>query len=286
MAAAYVDVNTALGKTCHGKKVICPDVSKKTPVIKTLTIRLPIVTGKGTVEERVAQARNGDLGARDDLVRDYIPFILKTAASVVKRYIVMGHDDEASIALAAFNEAIDAYVSPNPGFLAFAATVIKRRLIDYYRKEKRHAEVPFSSLATQSNDNSDTSEDSILPSVETQEEWQKIVERRDEIERWKLTLSEFGLTLRHVARVVPKHVDARERAKKIALQVVTFQDLKEKFMKDKKLPVDDILERLPNEDRLSRKTLERHKSYITAMAIVLAYEFPSLREYLGGTEGW
>src|SRR5690606_2812765 len=65
-----------------------------------------------------------------------------------KRYIDPSHDDEYSIALAAFNEAIDGYQEgAGKSFLGFAETVIRRRLIDHVRREQRHAQsLPMSTF--------------------------------------------------------------------------------------------------------------------------------------------
>jgi len=267
------------------KKVIWHDVSKNLLVSEILTVPLTRQGSIEKVEERVARARDGDPVAREDLVRDYVPFILKTAASVVKRYLVAGQDDEASVALAAFNEAIDAYVSPRPGFLAFAATVIRRRLVDYYRRERRHSEIPFSSLGNNSDEAQDAPVENLIAQDYDADEWQRVIERRDEIERWKEVLREFGLTLGQVVKWIPKHADARERAKRVAQAVARVDSLREHFLQSKELPIDELLERLPEEDKVSRKTIERQKPYITAMVIVLACDFPTLREYLAGSEG-
>ncbi len=48
-----------------------------------------------------------------------------------------GIDEELSIALMAFNEAIDGYDTSKGSFLSFAKLVINRRLIDYLRKKTK-----------------------------------------------------------------------------------------------------------------------------------------------------
>jgi len=58
---------------------------------------------------------------------------------VVGRYVAYGQDDELSIALMAFVEAIRSYDVSKGNFLSFSQNVIKRRIIDYYRKEKNTA---------------------------------------------------------------------------------------------------------------------------------------------------
>jgi len=229
---------------------------------------------------RVARARNGDFEAREKLIRDYTPFILKTAASAIKRYVVMSRDDEASIALSAFNEAIDAYSSSRPGFLKFAATVIRRRLIDYFRKQTRHREIPFSALEAQKNGDENNACSLTCDDYDVQD-WQKVIERRDEIEKWKETIKEFGINFAGIVKSTPKHEDARKRALYFAHVVARHPDLRKKFFGSKKLPIEEILEKVPEAVRVSKKTLTRQRTYITAMAIILAGDFPSLKEFLG-----
>jgi RNA polymerase sigma factor len=239
---------------------------------------LTIFTGQ-TVESRVALARDGDAQAREDLIRDYTPFILKTASAGARRYLVQGRDEEVSVGLQAFDEAISAYSSERPGFLAFAATVIRRRLIDHYRKESRRDEVPFSSLT-----DDDESDDEWPASAEAQrsfvvEDWSQVLERRDDIEQWAEALKAYRLTLKDVVKSVPKHVDARERAIRTAALLAKDPLLAQKFTKNKRLPIDDLVRMLPDEVA-SRKTLERQKDYITAIAVILTRDISSLKEFL------
>jgi len=232
-----------------------------------------------SVESRVALARDGDAKAREDLIRDYTPFILKTASAGARRYLVQGRDEEVSVGMQAFNEAISAYSSDRPGFLAFAATVIRRRLIDYYRKEKRRDEVPFSALAE--DEGTDTEWPASLEAHKAfvTEDWSQVLERRDDIQRWTEVLGFYRLTLKDVVNSVPKHSDARERAIRTAVLVARDPELKRKFIKNRKLPIEDLL-RLAPEEVSSKKTLERQKAYITAVAAVLTYDLTSLKEYL------
>lgn len=62
-------------------------------------------------------------------------FIKQIASKSCGRYIDE-HDDEWSIALSAYYEAFQNYDDGKGEFHAFAATVIKRRLIDYFRGHK------------------------------------------------------------------------------------------------------------------------------------------------------
>ena len=79
-----------------------------------------------------------DAQAADALVREYFPYIQSETARFLKRMPIAGQDDELNVAMVAFHEAAMAYVQKKGSFLKFAAVVIRNRLIDYRRKEKRH----------------------------------------------------------------------------------------------------------------------------------------------------
>ena len=66
-----------------------------------------------------------------------MPFIRSETAKFLKRD-PSPEDDELSIAMFAFYEAIRSYSPIKGAFLKYAALQIRSRLIDNYRKERRH----------------------------------------------------------------------------------------------------------------------------------------------------
>ena len=76
--------------------------------------------------------------AADQLIGDYLPFIRAETAKFLKRPPEEGRDDELSIAMIAFHEAIGGYAKHRGSFLKYASMLIRSRLIDYARKERRH----------------------------------------------------------------------------------------------------------------------------------------------------
>ena len=84
----------------------------------------------------VSAARGSSLAA-DDLVRRFLPFIRSEAAKTLRRG-VSDSDDEQSIAMMAFHEAVLAYERLRGAFLPFAAKAIRSRIIDFHRREQRH----------------------------------------------------------------------------------------------------------------------------------------------------
>ena len=88
------------------------------------------------IVRQVLQAQQ-DSYAADRLIERYLPFIRAEAAKFLQRPPT-DSDDELSIAMIAFHEAVCGYDKGRGAFLPYAATLIRSRLIDYDRKERRH----------------------------------------------------------------------------------------------------------------------------------------------------
>ena len=95
-------------------------------------------------EHKITQqvyAAKDDVLVADQLIGTYMPFIKAETAKFLKRPPMEGHDDELSIAMIAFHEAIGGYSRTRGAFLKYAAMLIRSRLIDYSRREQRHSRV-------------------------------------------------------------------------------------------------------------------------------------------------
>ena len=84
------------------------------------------------LEEKVLLAQK-DGNFRNDIIKEYNNFILSCAKKTVGGY-VSDQDDEMSVAMIAFDEAITKYDSSKGSFINFAGIIIKNRLIDFMRK--------------------------------------------------------------------------------------------------------------------------------------------------------
>ena len=78
------------------------------------------------------QLAKKDSREADALIADYMPFIKSETAKFLKRSPEQT-DDELSIAMFAFYEAIRNYSRLRGSFLKLAALQIRNRLIDHYR---------------------------------------------------------------------------------------------------------------------------------------------------------
>ncbi|MDF2725430.1 MAG: putative polymerase sigma factor SigI, partial [Paenibacillus sp.] len=59
-----------------------------------------------TPEQKVLVIQQGDIRQRNQFITDFQPYVAKVTSRFCKRYIDPSRDDEFSIALGAFNEAI------------------------------------------------------------------------------------------------------------------------------------------------------------------------------------
>lgn len=218
--------------------------------------------------------RAGDDDARQDLLAQYTPLVVKVASGITGRYIEAGRDEEVSIGLLALNEAIDKY-DPTRGasFFSFAHLVISNRLKDYLRGKKTR-ELPASVLDEQAS------------ALDYRLAWQQYQEanhrenRRSEVIQYIQELAEYKLDLHQLASATPKHRQARERALEAAQLLAASADLAQHVKTKKELPLKEMDGKL----NVSRKTLERQRKYIIALFIILTGDYSYLTEYLPGEE--
>jgi RNA polymerase sigma factor len=235
--------------------------------------------GASPVDKLLGPARSGDKQAREDLLKQYTPLVLRVGSQVSGRYLQVGRDEEVSVGLLGLNEAIDRF-DPERGtsFISFAEMVIKRRLIDYYRRQKGRAEIPLSELENEDD------EGNLLRTVEqrtaidrfTQE--QEAEDRKAEIVRYAKRLTEFGIKFSELVDISPKHEDARERALEAARLVAGNPLFSQHMQTKRELPLKQLEERVG----VSRKTLERQRKYIIAVALIMLEDFYHLKQYIAG----
>ncbi len=234
-------------------------------------------SGSGsTAEALLDRAKDGETQARDRLISDFMPFILRVASQATGRYLRPGTDEEISVALMAFDEAIDSYVAGRGSFVSFAQTVIRRRLVDHFRRRKVRREVLLSDL--EEHDAEGHMANPTLDRV-AQSTWQlqqEEEERLRELEEYQEVLRDYDITIKDLADNCPKHRDARDRAMAVAHYLASQPELVEHLRSRRELP----LRQLDTVPWWSRKTMERHRRYIIAVALILLHDWPHLRSYV------
>ena len=141
------------------------------------------------IVEQVYAAKE-DVQAADRLIGTYLPFIKAETAKFLKRPPIEGQDDELSIAMMAFHEAIGGYSRIRGSFLKYAAMLIRSRLVDYSRREQRHSRVI--SLDAPIGEEDTTLGETLADDRDPHEETASRDATRAEIEELTRQMQEFG----------------------------------------------------------------------------------------------
>lgn len=226
------------------------------------------------INERVEKIRNDD-DAINLFIEEYKPFIASCTEKVTGRYVRFGEDDEFSIALMAFVEAIKSYDSGKGSFLSFAQGVIKRRLIDYFRKEKRHSNVI--SLNDSYSDDDEERDLSANQAMERYSEEEISEYRRLELEELKEELFKWDISFFDLAEASPKHKKTRKICNDIVNFLLSRNDLITLIKQKKYLPIAEIEKTL----RIPRKNIERARKYIIAVILIRTGDYQYIKDYVG-----
>lgn len=223
---------------------------------------------------QLVYAAKEDLGKADDLIRDYIPFIRSEASKCTSK-LCTEQDDEFSIAMLAFHEAILGYERGRGTFLGYASMRIRSRLIDYRRQEARHR--GHVSLYAESGEDGDgTVLDQLADGRDAYRESDDLEAAKQEIEELSAVMEGFGVCFSDVAENSPK----QERTLAACAAAIRYaagnRHLLDELLRTKKLP----LQALVLGSGAERKTLERHRKYILAMLLIQTNGYEIVRGHL------
>ena len=213
-----------------------------------------------------------DSHAVDELISAYMPFIKAETARFINRP-PQPEDDELSIAMFAFYEAIRSYSRLKGSFLSFAALQIKNRLIDNYRKEKRSR--GLISLDTPDEDDNELI-DTISDSHDEYEENEIREATQAEIRELSAQMETFGVSLSDVADNSPKQGRTLAACQKAVAYARSHPGILEEFLRTKRVPIAKLAEGTNTE----RKTLERHRRYLVAVLLICTNGYEIMRGHI------
>jgi len=223
-------------------------------------------------EQRTWQRLKENSEARADFLAESQTFIRHVASQACFHSLEWGRDDELSEALIAFNEAMDLFVADKGvPFLAYARVLIKRRLIDYYRKHHLNQAISLN------QEDLGRGIDSSLGLDEFREQEQD-KERAAEIQQFAKALADYQLNFKNLIEVSPKHRDSRETLLRAARELAFDAELWPQVERCGKVP----MKALALKTKIHSKVLERGRKYILAVAILMAnqHDYVYLREYV------
>ena len=232
-------------------------------------------------EDREAALAAGDPAERDRFLLMHENRILRLTGSILRASVTKS-DDEWSVALLAVSEALDGWNAEKGPFWPYASIVMKSRLNDLYRKEKRRsAEIPVAPDAF------DGEVDEFEPDLGTQMEVRDRIGDtaenaasdtglRDEILEIQKELSGYGISFFDLAECSPKAEKTREGCASLIRAIFDPPPLTGEMRSSRKLPIGALLKRTG----LSKKLAERHRKYLIAAALILDGDYPGLADYL------
>jgi len=229
------------------------------------------------INAAITEIQKGNRQLREDLLSSHKDFIYKYASFICKARLKQENDDELSIALIAFNKAIDNFdVNSDKTFLSYARVIIKNSLIDYFRQQGKYHTLPI----IQENGGETYVSGEIAASWNN---YLQEVENRDrayEIDYFIDVIAQFGLTLDDLARNSPSHKDTRDHLKAITLKIAQDPMIVKEIYKHKKLPV----KKIQLLTQTGGKILEKWRKYILSLLVILTHEETAgLAEYIWGS---
>lgn len=219
-------------------------------------------------------AAKEDSKKADELIRSYIPFIRSEATKFMTR-LCTEQDDEYSIAMMAFYEAILGYERSRGTFLGYAAMLIRSRLIDHSRKEARHQ----GHISLHQENGSDDDRSLLDTLADGRDHFEEAAHReatRQEIQELARVMAEFGITFSDVAENCPRQERTLEACSRAVRYAGENRQLLEQLLQTRKLPLGQLVKG----SGVERKTLERHRKYILAMLLIQTNGYEIIRGHL------
>ncbi len=222
---------------------------------------------------------------RNIFIEENEKFILACAYKAVGRFVTKS-DDVWSIALIAFNEAIDAYDEDKGSFASFSSLIIRRRVIDHLRVEGRYdKEIAFDMSDMDTQDEDDPGSKALERQVKTKvsqmsrevpSDASSAITVKDEIEALKAVLDGFSFSFFDLTECSPKAAKTKKACGEAVRCLLGNKELYSKMLSSKMLPIAEI----EKNTALPRKILERHRKYIITAGIILGGDYPLLSEYM------
>jgi len=220
---------------------------------------------KNKIENKIHLIQAGDKALREVVINDYFPFVIQILSDVLNTYIEIENNPYLSFGLEAFNKAIDKYDSTKGSFLTFAKYVIKNKVYDELRKEKKLKEE-----ATHEDNNILAVEENVFINYEN----------ANEINYFKEILLIFNLTIEDLIKESPKHKTVRKEGIR-AGTIMSNEPIMMKYLYEKK---QILRKQLAEKTGLSIKKIRYNRSFIIAVAIALDKEFSFICDYIKEVE--
>lgn len=208
---------------------------------------------------------------RNKFIEENLKFIISTTENICKRKISKENDDEYSIALVAFNKAIDVYDESKGNFYSFCKKVIRNALIDHFRKisVSQSFSIPTAEISNTPID--------LKTSMEEHNKINDALYKREVIMSFNKALSEYKISMNDLVKSSPSHKDTRQSLIELSQKMVINESLMATLNNKKMLDIKYICSNF----NVNRKFVEKWRRYIIALVLILSNsEFKYIKNYL------
>lgn len=202
----------------------------------------------------------------NELIEKHMPFIIKSISDVTGRYVSCENDEELSVGMLGFNEAIERYDNEKGHFLSFAKLVIASRIKNYLKGENKHQHSSLEELLDKGLEIKDEY-------LEQEEDSSLLI---DEINKLKDEISSFGFGLDDLANEAPKQQATRSNAIRLSEEISKEEELTSFMYEKKRLPIKKIVLRFA----VTEKVIKRSKKFIISVVIIIDKNLSVLKNWI------
>ncbi|HEX9027006.1 MAG TPA: RNA polymerase sigma factor SigI [Clostridium sp.] len=202
----------------------------------------------------------------NELIDKHMPFIIKSISDVTGRYVSCENDEELSVGLLGFHEAIERYDNEKGHFLSFAKLVIGSRIKNYLKGENKHQHSSLEELLDKGLEIKDEY-------LEQKEDNSILIE---EINMLKTEISSFGFTLEDLANEAPKQQATRINAISLSEEISKDEEFTSFMYVKKRLPIKRIVLKFS----VTEKVIKRSKKFIISVVIIIDKNFSVLKNWI------
>ena len=202
----------------------------------------------------------------NQLIEKHMPFIIKSISDVTGRYVSCENDEELSVGLLGFHEAIERYDNEKGHFFSFAKLVIGSRIKNYLKGENKHQHSSLEELLDKGLEIKDEY-------LEQKEDNSLLV---DQINRLKVEISSFGFTLEDLAEEAPKQQATRKNAISLSEEISKEEEFTSFMYEKKRLPIKRIVLRFT----VTEKVIKRSKKFIISVVIIIDKNLSGLKNWI------
>ena len=227
----------------------------------------------GELDLRILSAANSP-DAIDILIRENIPYIKSRIQRYASGANVTKKEDLLNVGMMAFYEAVKTFNENKGHFYPFADLVIRRRIIDEFRKTSQDTEELV--ILDEDKDSIETSLPIQNASIDTFAKETENTALVNEIEQFVEELAEWKISFAALEKNSPKHNALKETYKEIISFIIDDEEITDTILNKKYYPI----KRISEITNIPQRKLERSRIYIIAVIIILKGNYEYLPSFI------